>query len=165
MFTQNWALSSSCYSSRSFIMFPLCQYSWSQSLYWATGYYRTTQPGHTHCRWRVIGPAGRARYVLCVCVCLILLWILEGKVFISKLPIASGLTEILTLTHLSLSISFAVTFFLLFQKPPVLVSFSCCEQQCFPSSCQAHFTDMFEISQSHPISTNFNKVNKSARQT
>lgn len=69
MFTQNWALSSPCYSSRSFTMFPLCQYSSSQSLYWATGYYRTTQPGHTHCRWRVIGPAGRALYVLCVCVC------------------------------------------------------------------------------------------------
>lgn len=69
------------------------------------------------------GPC-RKGTLLAVCARLILLRILEGKAFISKLPIASGLTEILTFSHLSLSISLAITYFFLLpsQNPSVLVS-------------------------------------------
>lgn len=110
------------------------------------------------------GPC-RKGTLLAVCARLILLRILEGKAFISKLPIASGLTEILTFSHLSLSISLAITYFFSssFSKSFCPCFSFRCEQQCFPSSCQANFAEMFEISQRHPISTNYNEVSESAR--
>lgn len=82
----------------------------------AIGLDMTSQPRLcTHCRWPMIEPVGRAFCLLCVShfarnTC--------RKVFISKSPVASGLFEILTLSHLSLSlplsISLAVTTYLIF---------------------------------------------------
>lgn len=110
---QKKLLYSPFYNQCSFIMLSLCQYALCQPLHWAMCHVMTTQPRHcAHCRWQLIGPAGRALCLLCAG--LILLRILWGKVFISKLPIASGLTEMLMLSHLplslSLSISLAITF-------------------------------------------------------
>lgn len=93
---------------------------------------------------------GHSARSLCVSVCLILLWILEGEVFMSKLPIASGLIEILTFSQFPLSVCQPPChlFPSLLLSPPCRTRFSFrCEQRSFLSGCQGDFLKMFYLSQ------------------
>lgn len=97
MFAQNWPFSSPCWLNVPF----QCRLLMPASLlsHWPRKETLNTVPTAAD------GPCRKGtRLALCLSACLILLWILEGEVFMSKLPIASGLIEILTFSQFPLSV-------------------------------------------------------------
>lgn len=120
------------------------------------------------CRWRLVGPAGRALCLLCAR--LIFAPDTSGKCSYLNYPLPQGWLRFWRIAiSLFPSLCPSASLLLRFFSPPSLLKkispflfLSCCEQQCFPSSCQAFLQRCLKLHKNILVSTNRNQVNKPA---